>query len=248
MRLAIANLAIFLIIKLLWLTAPEGTVDAIVNLMALPATPSSLLSAPWTLLTYMFIHIDFWHLVINCLWLAWFGALLTEVAGRRWLLADFFIGGTAGAVMFLIVAPMAATTSACLLGSSAAVFAVITATLISAPQKRVTLALIGTFSLRWVAAVGMALFFLASIEMEPSQIAAHLGGIATGTVSAIIWKLHTRRDMETMKNLTRNRLDHLALVDKVNRNGYTSLTRQEQLRLFNLSTENRNRRLSGTRH
>lgn len=247
MRLAIANIAVFLVLKLLWLTAPDGTVDAIVNLLALPSTPGQLIHTPWALLTYMFIHIDFWHLVINCLWLAWFGALLSEVAGSRWLLADFLAGGLAGALMFMIVAPMASAGSACLLGSSAAVFAVITATLISAPQKRVTLALIGAFSLRWIAAVGMILFFLASIEMEPSQTAAHLGGIAVGIISSIIWRLHTRRDMETMKNLTRNRLDHLALIDKVNRSGYSSLSRQEQLRLFNLSTGNRSGRVSATR-
>ena len=53
--------------------------------------------------------------------------------------------------------------------------------------------------------------------------------------------------METMKNLTRNRLDHLALIDKVNRSGYSSLSRQEQLRLFNLSTVNRSGRVSATR-
>ena len=117
MRLAIANIAVFLVLKLLWLTAPDGTVDAIVNLLALPSTPGQLIHTPWAMLTYMFIHIDFWHLVINCLWLAWFGALLSEVAGSRWLLADFLAGGLAGALMFMIVAPMASAGSACLLGS-----------------------------------------------------------------------------------------------------------------------------------
>lgn len=244
MRLVLINIAVFLILKLVWLLSPSViSVEEMIGALALPATIRSAIAMPWTLITYMFVHVNFWHLLINCLWLAWFGSLLKEIAGTRWLLANFIGGGVTGAICFLIISSISApASSACLLGSSAAVFAVITATLISAPRKRVTLALIGAFSLRSIAAVGMVLFFLASIEMDPSQTAAHLGGIIFGAAASMIWRARVRKNMEAMKSLTRTRLEQMSLVDKVNRHGYASLSRSEQLQLFNLSATQKSKK------
>ena len=237
MRLVLINIAVFLLLKLIWLISPPAiTVEEIIGALALPASLGDAVKAPWSILTYMFIHVDFWHLLVNCLWLAWFGALLKEIAGRRILALNYVAGGIAGGVCYLSLSAITSGSSeAYLLGASAAVFAVITATLISAPRKRVTLAFIGSFSLRSIAAVGMVLFFLASIEMEPSQTAAHFGGIIVGIASSMVWRAKSRRRMEAMKSKARNRLEHLSLIEKVNRYGYSSLSRKEQLRLFNLS-------------
>ena len=240
MRLVIVNITAFLILKLVWLISPSAlTVEEIIGSLALPAGTQAALAMPWTLLTYSFIHVDFWHLLVNCLWLAWFGALLAEIAGRRWLLAAFVSGGIGGALCFqLFTDAFNPGSEASLLGSSAAVFSVITATLVCAPRKKVTLALIGAFSLRSIAAVGMILFFLASLEMEPSQTAAHIGGIVAGAAGAFVWRRRARKSMEAMKSMARNRLEQMSLIEKVNRDGYASLTRSEQLRLFNLSSGN----------
>lgn len=237
MRLVLINIAVFLLLKLIWLISPSAiTVEEIIGALALPASFGEAVKAPWSIVTYMFIHVDFWHLLVNCLWLAWFGALLKEIAGRRILALNFIAGGIAGGLCYLSLSAITdGESGAYLLGASAAVFAVITATLISAPRKRVTLAFIGSFSLRSIAAVGMVLFFLASIEMDSSQTAAHLGGIIVGTASSMAWRTKSRRRMEAMKSRARNRLEHLSLIEKVNRNGYSSLSRKEQLRLFNLS-------------
>jgi membrane associated rhomboid family serine protease len=236
MRLVIVNIMIFLVLKLLWLFSP-AVVEEMVGVLTLPAAWANAVKVPWTLLTYSFVHVDFWHLLINCLWLAWFGTLLKEIAGTRWVLTNFFAGAIAGALCFIAgSAVYAPQSNASLIGASAAVFAVVSATMISAPSKRVKLAYIGSFSLRAIAAVGMALFFLASLEMAPSQTAAHVGGIAVGVVASLVWRRYTRRHIASMKSVAKTRLEHLSLVEKVNRNGYSSLTREEQLRLFNLTT------------
>src|ERR1039457_102626 len=49
--------------------------DLITTWLALPAALPSLGSHPWTLVTYMFLHIDFWHILFNMLWLFWFGKI-----------------------------------------------------------------------------------------------------------------------------------------------------------------------------
>lgn len=218
--------------------SPE-TVPHVVEWLALPATADN----PWQHLmspvTYMFTHIDFWHLLINCLWLAWFGNMLGEVAGKRWVVPVYVCGGIAGAIFYLafssVILRDSITPGTMLLGASAATLALIAATIIITPGRRVTLAFIGTFPLKWIAAVAGVIFILAAFEMEPGQTAAHLGGVAAGCLWGAGWQTVTRRKMQRMKKSARQRVGQAALLQKVRRNGYASLTRAEKLTLFNLS-------------
>lgn len=240
-RIIIVNFAIFLSIKGIWLITP-GLAETIINALALPSTFGEAAAAPWSVLSYMFVHIDFWHLLVNALWLAWFGSLLERIAGWRWMLTDIIAGGLAGAVSYLTL-PLAVggTEPTLLLGASAATLAVISATLVSAPDKRIQMPLIGTVSLKLLSAAGLGIFVCASLEMTAAQTAAHAGGLVAGTISAFIWKHLSRRKMEQMKALTRERVTHMSLVEKARRSGYASLSRNEQLKLFDLSNRDTTR-------
>ncbi len=55
----------------------------ILHYFALPANPEDLISRPWTVVTYMFLHIDFWHILFNMLWLFWFGRIFMEYLSSR---------------------------------------------------------------------------------------------------------------------------------------------------------------------
>lgn len=231
-------MAVFALLKLLWvcLSAGNPAMEQALAWLALPSQPSEVALVPWTAVTYMFTHIDFWHLLINCLWLGWFGCMLAEIAGMRMMAVTYFAGGLTGAVAYVCVSAwLWPGTDACLLGASAATLAVVTATLIAEPGKRVQFAFIGAFSLRKLAVAGAVVFLLASMEMAPQQTVAHAGGIAAGAFSALLWKIVTRKNMRVMQQLTRRRLDRIELMDKAKRSGYASLTDDERLRLFNLS-------------
>lgn len=235
-RLIIANIAMFLILKVTWLFSPE-VIDQAVGMLALPSGASRFATLPWTAFTYMFLHFDFWHLLVNVLWLAWFGALLGHIAGGRWVIADYLAGGIAGAASYLFLTsalPVEADTV--LVGASAATLSVVAATLISAPEKKVEIPFIGPLPLKWLAAAGLGVFVCASLDMSAGQTAAHLGGLATGIISGIIWRTATRRQMRRMKALARDRLIQLSLVKKARQSGYASLSRDERLQLFNLSS------------
>lgn len=232
------SLCIFLLLKLLWFLAPEAVPGA-VEWLALPASAPS----PWPHLlspvTYMFTHIDFWHLLINSLWLGWFSGILGDVAGKRWVAPVYLGGGVCGAVFYLafssVILRDAIAPGTMLLGASAATLALIAATIIITPGRRVTLAFIGTFPLKWIAAAAGMIFILASLEMEPGQTAAHLGGVAAGTAWGLTWLAVTRRKMQRVKQSARRRASHAALIQKVRANGYASLSRAERIALFNLS-------------
>lgn len=232
LRLVIANIAVFLTLRLVWLLWP-AQIDATVMELALPSGAGAFIARPWTALTYMFLHVSFWHMLVNVLWLAWFGTLLERVAGGKVVLADYLAGGVAGAVAYMFFSGYATAAGGTqLAGASAATFAIVTAALVSAPDRKVEFAFSAKISLRWVAVAGLAVFVCASVEMSGAQTAAHCAGTLAGVASALLWRKVTRRRMERMKASARERLAHRSLLEKARRTGYGSLTRDEKVRLF----------------
>lgn len=243
-RLAGINLLVFALLKITWMLLPTHLVsmESIVGALALPDTAGALLLRPWTLCTYMFTHIDFWHLLVNSLWLVWFGGLMCDIAGTRRFLQSFVLGGFGGAACYLLMAhtPFGAHDGAeamasCLLGSSAATMGVVAATMVTAPRRRVEFPLIGSITLHRMAAIGLVLFLCASMEMAPTQNAAHLGGIVAGVAAALVWRYRYRRHARTMKRHIRYRFERMELVEKARTSGYASLSHAERVKLFDLS-------------
>ncbi|HOY71599.1 MAG TPA: rhomboid family intramembrane serine protease, partial [Tenuifilaceae bacterium] len=75
-QLIYINLAIFLIYSLVRVIMFIGGAQpgsSYAHWLAVPAGLHQLLSRPWTLLTYMFFHENFLHILFNLLWLYWFG-------------------------------------------------------------------------------------------------------------------------------------------------------------------------------
>ena len=73
-QLIYINTAVFVLVNvidvLLMLFLPgNGMYFGVVNWLAVPSGLHSLLFKPWTLLTYMFLHKGFMHILFNMLWL-----------------------------------------------------------------------------------------------------------------------------------------------------------------------------------
>ncbi|HXV85314.1 MAG TPA: rhomboid family intramembrane serine protease [Gemmatimonadales bacterium] len=106
-RLLLANGAMFL------LTAAFPVVA-----WALALVPGLLLVRPWTVVTYMFLHADPWHLLFNMLGLFFFGPRLESRLGSRKFLMLYLISGVAGALLSVF------TPRAAIVGASGALFGV----------------------------------------------------------------------------------------------------------------------------
>src|SRR5262245_28421515 len=70
--------------------------DNIVNWLILPADFHALGKKPWTLITYMFMHEEVWHMLGNLLWLWAFGYIFQDLTGNKRLIPLFLYGGVAG--------------------------------------------------------------------------------------------------------------------------------------------------------
>jgi membrane associated rhomboid family serine protease len=197
LRLILINVGVWLIISLVrvfgfLLNYPDDAVSgAIVDLLALPAHPGVLLSKPWTLLTYMFLHIEFFHILFNMLWLYWFGRIFLEFLNSRQLLATYIFGGLAGGLLFVVfynIFPVFASSVnlATALGASAAVMAIVTAISFYVPNYSIYLFLLGKVKIIYIA---IALFVIDFFMIRSSNAGghiAHIGGALYGFLYVLV--------------------------------------------------------------
>jgi membrane associated rhomboid family serine protease len=165
----------------------------------LPADLSSLASRPWTVLTYMFMHIGVFHFIGNMLWLWAFGFIMQDLAGNGKIIPVFLYGGLAGAFFFVLsynVFPrLMLQADAQLLGASGGVMAVAVATTRLAPNYRIFPMLNGGVPL-WVLTVIFVIIDFASLPISNTGgHIAHLAGAGMGLLFAD--QLRRGRDWST---------------------------------------------------
>jgi membrane associated rhomboid family serine protease len=173
LRLLAANVAIYFLSR---------AMPSMYTMFAL--VPDWVLSRPWTLVTYMFLHGGLWHLAFNMLVLYFFGPRLESRLGSRPFLQLYFFSGIVAGLVSVIVpyvipsfSPMTAV-----VGASGALYGVLLAFAHYWPDERILIIPI-PIPIRIRTMVFLAtLIAVGGIAMEvagtPQQIAhhAHLGG------------------------------------------------------------------------
>jgi membrane associated rhomboid family serine protease len=242
------------------------------NLLAVPANTGTLLAKPWTLITYMFLHIDFFHILFNMLWLWWFGNIFVQYLSQRQLLGTYFFGGIAGALLYIAAFnafPVfeIARESAIALGASASVLAIVVAISFYVPEYTIHLLFFGPVKIKYIAIFSIIIDVLMLSSSNTGGHIAHLGGALWG----FLWikmipgvdptkifqpffefgkqgsfKFKRRKfkvyhnekpltDEEFNKNKVAKQKKMDAILDKISRSGYDSLTREEKELLFSNS-------------
>jgi membrane associated rhomboid family serine protease len=188
-RLIYVNLAVFVTVKLiqvlffLFSFGEAGTM--IIGWLAVPASFSELLSRPWTIFTYMFLHEGFLHILFNILWLYWLGRIFLEYLDGRKLLGVYILGGLAGAALYILsfnlfpafeqVLPVSRA-----LGASAGVLAVVIAISVYVPGYTIYLMFLGPVKLKYIAAFMIVLDIISISGSNAGGHIAHLGGALFG--------------------------------------------------------------------
>jgi membrane associated rhomboid family serine protease len=142
--------------------------------------PARVLVEPWTLITYMFAHGNFWHLFWNMLALFFFGPPLEQRWGSTEFLKYYFICGMGGAALSFLFA-----FSSPIIGASAAVYGVMLAFAMNWPDAPIYIWGILPVKAKYLVMV-LAVFSIMSM-VNPSgggniAHAAHLGGFAAGFI------------------------------------------------------------------
>jgi membrane associated rhomboid family serine protease len=152
---------------------------------ALPAALPSLAERPWTLISYMFLHIDFFHILFNMLWLFWFGKIFLEFMTPKQLAFTYLFGGLAGGLLYVIAFNLFPVFSTILpvsvaLGASASVMAIVVASSFYVPDYSIQLLLIGRVKIIYLALALFIIDFFAIPSGNAGGHIAHIGGALWG--------------------------------------------------------------------
>ena len=188
--LIMLNVAVFLLIQLVRLVLFLAGIDSEIFMdyayhLSLPASFGNLITNPWSVITYMFLHFNFMHIFFNMLILYWTGLLFSEYLGNDKLWATYILGGLAGALCYLImynVLPVfnESIGSARLLGASAGVIAVLFAVATLLPNYTVQLLIFGPVRLKYIALFSILLYAISIPDGNAGGNFAHLGGAFFG--------------------------------------------------------------------
>ena len=164
-KLIYINIAVWIVVRLVAVFLVLGGNEDLVYIewLALPASIGQFLYRPWTLFTYMFLHYDLWHLLMNLLWLYSFGRIFLEYHQPRKLLGLYLFGGVAGGLFFMAAYNFFpyfqhAIAFSQLLGASAAVIAIVVATAVYVPNHIIHLILVGPVRIKWIALFSVVLY------------------------------------------------------------------------------------------
>ena len=199
----------------------------------------------WQPFTYMFFHGGIWHVLINMFVLWMFGNELERLWGKRFFLNYYFTTGVGAGLVTMIFGLHSMTP---IVGASGAVYGVLLAYGIIYPNRQVYLyGLIPIKSIWFVIGVGLIAFLSSFNEMSQISHLTHLSGMIIGYLllkKPIHWKTLwfsiSKKIMEYKIQKEENKVfeqhvierDVDQILDKINREGFNSLSEEEQDRLY----------------
>ena len=134
----------------------------------------------------MFTHKELLHILVNLLWLYWFGKIFLEYLDQKKLVAVYLLGGIAGAFTYVVsynIFPAfqgVVGESIPLLGASASVMAIVVAIAAYVPDYTVYLFLLGRVKIKYIA---LGIFIFTSVmdfSVNSGGKLAHIGGAVFG--------------------------------------------------------------------
>jgi len=187
-RLIYINLGVFLVIRILNVFFfLSGTPFPFMDWLALPADFRLLASRPWTLITYMFLHFEFLHILFNLLWLYWMGQIFLGYFDQGKLVIIYLLGGIFGGLFYVagynsFPAFSQIVSDSRLLGASASVIAIVAALAVHAPNHTLHLMFIGPVKMKYIALISILMYVIGISSSNAGGNLAHLGGAFCGAI------------------------------------------------------------------
>ena len=204
-----------------------------------------LIKSPWTLLSYSFLHYDFFHIFWNMLILYIVCNHFLSFLSNKKLLEIYFFGALFGGLFFVIsynIFPVFSNSFSPLIGSSAAVYSILIFTCVYMPNTLVNL-IFFDIKLKYL---GFFYVLLSLIQIPISNSGgniAHLGGAFYGLYYAknfsasntsfyleIFNKYFEKKSNPKVNTNNQKKID--SILDKISKSGYESLSKSEKDYLF----------------
>ena len=158
--------------------------------------PESPLFRWWQIITHMFMHGGFWHILFNMYTLFLFGMVVERTIGTNKFLVYYFLCGLGAAALHIGVQSLSgASLYVPTLGASGAVYGVLLAYAYLFPDSKLTLLFPPvTLSAKWMVLIFLGIELITGITGTAEGVAhfAHLGGALMGWLLMIWWRKRGR--------------------------------------------------------
>jgi membrane associated rhomboid family serine protease len=229
-RLIYINVALFLALKIFVIVMQLFNIDGtfIYTYLAMPSNLMELLYKPWTVITYMFLHKDFFHILFNMFALYWFGKLFLMHFTQKQLYGLYFWGGLSAGLVYLIsynIFPLFSNQVhfSILMGASGSIMAMILAAAMQLPNMELRFLLIGMVKLKYIAIAAVLISIFGITSNNAGGQLAHLGGALYG----YLFVISLRRGKDYTKGFSK-------LMD-----GISDLFKPRKLKIKRSKTSNR---------
>ncbi len=253
--LLVTNICIFFIINI---SSGIFNSDFITLNMALPLNLEEFIYKFWTLFTYMFSHKDLGHVFYNMLLLYFSAHTFLNFLSEKKLLYVYIMSGLTGGITLLILSAIfpQAFAYSILFGASAAVIGIVTSLAMYIPNLPVSLFGIIEMKYKYYALLIFAVSTIIDFNINTGGKISHFGGAFFGLFFGYMLKngkdiselsflkktkkptlkvVHNNKHSKPIETNTDSQKAIDALLDKISKNGYDSLSKSEKELLFKLS-------------
>ena len=203
----------------------------------------------WQPFTYMFMHGNLWHVLINMFVLWMFGSEMESMWGKNEFLKYYFITGVGSGLVWLLF--NIGNSNSVLIGASGAVYGILLAFGMMFPNRKVYIYFLFPVKVKWFVIFLGAMAFMSSLG-PGSNIShlTHLSGMIIGyiylksdwqvkqmrfSIHKKITEIKTKTTDRKKGEKSQYKMEIDQLLDKINRVGYEGLTEAERNRLYDAS-------------
>ena len=232
------------------------------NWLQLSPKFDTFITRPWTLISYSFIHSGFFHLLWNMLLLFYSGRLLLNLFSDKIFINNYFLGVIAGGIIFVLsysLFPVFKGTYPPMIGASAGVMSVFIFICTYTPEHELRV-LFFNVKLKYIGIVFFFFDVIQIPYGNAGGHLAHIGGALLGFSYARqlvngrdigsgfeqVWQyLFIKNQLKTVykspnkerfnkanKNGDNSQIKIDAILDKISKSGYDSLSKEEKDYLF----------------
>ena len=199
----------------------------------------------WQPFTYLFLHGGIWHVLINMFVLWMFGSELERLWGKNHFYKFYFTTGIGSGIITMFFGLNSVTP---VVGASGAVYGVLLAYGLTYPNRTIYLyGIIPIKSMWFVFGIGLIAFFSSFTNVSQISHVTHIAGMVIGYLTlkkpfrlnnllfsirkkTIEYKIQKEQKIITKENDIKKDLD--SILDKINSEGFDSLSENEQERLY----------------
>jgi membrane associated rhomboid family serine protease len=235
-RLMMINIVIFVAINMLALLLYVFSIDRdfvqtygvsrLTYWLSIPSDPGAFLLRPWSIITYMFVQEDVFHLFFNMIVLYVGGRIFTQFVGSQRLLSTYILSGISGALLYIITfnifpAFQNVVGGSFAIGASASVLGIFIAAAAYVPNLQLNVILIGNVKLKYIAIVFIVLDLINIRTGNAGGHIAHLGGAFYGYL--FVSNLRKNKDFSIYFNNFVRKLKNYFTVPQKKKSGFKNV-------------------------